>query len=349
MPKLAKKDPGAAAPAPGAPPPAPVARQVLPPGIKSLTVASEVQPNGNTLVQVEISPDTTHTGGVTMVEGTDIVLVLDASFSMYASAYRNLKVFDVVDRVVEFLNPFDDDGIDVYLHSLREVAFKHIGAISTPGEVQQHLTDFVEIATARRLMGTRTVCAPVLRDIAQRLKEQKGSENVFVAILTDGEFDDEKDTEAAIVELGKKYNTRAEPFGFKLHFTGFGNLQFKFLKKLDDELEAKYPGFVDCVDFDTASEIESTVQHMVKEFQSAVICAGSNGSASVRCDQRVIKVGDAKTNRYDDGDFFSGFEVVPAVLNIGFEVAGRPTSATIDLSYETVGGSLADFKIPINI
>ena len=344
MPKLAKKDnadPGTAT--------APAARQVLPPGITALSVASEVQPNGNTLVQVEITPDTSNTGGAAMVDGTDIVLVLDASFSMYASAYRSMKVFDVVDKVVAFLSPYDKDGIDVYLHSLRDMPFKHIGAIATPGEVQEHLTDFVEIATARKLMGTKTLCAPVLRDIAQRLKVQKGSTNVFIAILTDGEFDDESETEAAIVELGKRYNTKAEPFGFKLHFTGFGNLQFKFLKRLDDELEAKHPGFVDCVDFDTAAEIEGTVQHMVKEFQSAIICAGSNGSAAIRCDQRVVKVGDAKTNRYDDGDFYSGFEVVPAVVTLGFEVVGRPTSATIDLSYETVAGNVIDFRIPITI
>jgi hypothetical protein len=340
MPKLAKRSDGGAAV---------TTAQTVPPGIKALHVASEVQPNGNTLVQVEITPDTSGTGGAQIVAGTDIVLVLDASFSMYASAYRTLKIFDVVDRVVSFLNPFDDDGIDVYLHSLRDIAFRHIGAITTPGEVQEHLTDFVEIGTARKLMGTRTVCAPVLRDIAQRLKVEKGSENVFVAVLTDGEFDDEKDTEAAIVELGKRYNTRDEPFGFKLHFTGFGNLQFKFLKKLDDEMESRYPGFIDCVDFDTAADIEQTVQHMVKEFQSAIICAGSNGSVSVRCDQRVVKVGDAKTNRYDDGDFFSGFEVVPSVVSIGFEVAGRPTSATIDLSYENVNGDVSDFKIPIRI
>jgi len=342
MPKLAKKDGGP-------PPPPPVAQSALPAGIKSMSVISEAQPNGNTLVQIELTPDTASTGGAAMVDGTDVVLVLDASFSMYASAYRNLKVFDVVDKVVAFLSPFDKDGIDVYIHSLREEPYKHIGAIATPGEVQQHLTDFVEIGTARKLMGTKTVCAPVLRDIARRLKEEKKSSNVFIAILTDGEFDDENDTENAIVELGKKYNTKAEPFGFKLHFTGFGNLQFKFLKRLDDELEAKHPGFVDCVDFDTAAEIEGTVNHMVKEFQSAIICAGANGTVGVKCDQKVVKVGDAKTNRYDDGDFFSGFEVVPAVISIGFEVVGKPTNVVVDLSYETVGGSMAEFKIPVSV
>ena len=342
MPKLAKKDSGGTAAAPAI-------TQTLPPGIKSLTVNSEPLPNGNTMVQVEVIPDTAGTGGASIVEGTDIVLVLDASFSMYASAYRNLKIFDIVDQVVKFLNPYDKDGIDVYLHSLREAPFKHVGTITTPGEVQQLLTDYVEISTARKLMGTKTVCAPVLRDIVSRLKEEKKSSNVFISILTDGEFDDEAAVEGAIVEFGKKYNTREEPFGFKLHFTGFGNLQFKFLTKLDDELEAKYPGFTDCIDFDTASEIETTVKHMVKEFQSAVICAGSNGTASVRCDQKVVRVGDAKTNRYADGDFFSGYEVLPAVVTLGFEVVGKPTTATIELGYETVGGATAEHKIPIRI
>lgn len=344
MPKLAKKDGSGGSSSTGS-----TIQQTLPPGIKALSVVSEALPNGNTMVQAEITPDTSGTGGASIVDGTDIILVLDASFSMYASAYRNLKIFDVVDQVVKFLNPYDKDGIDIYLHSLRDVAFKHVGTVTTPGEVQALLTDFVEISTARKLMGTRTVCAPVIRDIVQRIKEEKKSANAFISILTDGEFDDEAAVEAAIVESGKKYNSREEPFGFKLHFTGFGNLQFKFLKRLDDELESKHPGFVDCVDFDTAAEIETTVQHMVKEFQSAVICAGSNGTAAVRCDQKIVRVGDAKTNRYDDGDFFSGFEVVPAVVNIGFEVVGRPTSATIELSYETVGGALAEHRLALRL
>src|SRR5262245_42818007 len=121
MPKLAKKDgSGGGTTAAAAVSAAPV--QTIPAGIKSMSVVSEAQPNGNTMVQVEIVPDTTSTGGAQIVDGTDIVLVLDASFSMYASAYRNLKIFDVVDQVVTFLNPYDKDGIDVYLHSLREVA-----------------------------------------------------------------------------------------------------------------------------------------------------------------------------------------------------------------------------------
>jgi hypothetical protein len=342
MPKLAKKD------ATGTPA-APAIVQALPPGIKSVTVNSERLPNGNTMVQVEVVPDTANTGGASIVSGTDIVLVLDASFSMYASAYRNLKIFDIVDQVVKFLNPFDKDGIDIYLHSLREAPFKHVGTVTTPGEVQQLLTDYVEISTARKLMGTKTVCAPVLRDIVARLKEEKKSANVFISVLTDGEFDDEAAVESSIVEFGKKYNTKEEPFGFKLHFTGFGNLQFKFLKDLDDALEAKYPGFIDCIDFDTATEIEVTVQQMVKEFQRAVICAGSNGTVSVKCDQKVIRVGDAKTNRYADGDFFSGYEVVPAILSLGFELAGTPTTASIELGYEAVNGAMSEFKIPVKL
>ena len=343
MPKLAKKD------SPGAPAAAAAITQVVPPGIKSVSVNSQRLPNGNTMVEVEVVPDTTKTGGASIVSGTDIVLVLDASFSMYASAYRNLKIFDIVDQVVKFLNPFDKDGIDIYLHSLRETPFKHVGTVTTPGEVQQLLTDYVEISTARKLMGTKTVCAPVLRDIVTRLKEEKKSANVFISVLTDGEFDDETAVEASIVEFGKKYNTKEEPFGFKLHFTGFVNLQFKFLRDLDDALEAKYPGFIDCIDFDTATEIEVTVQQMVKEFQRAVICAGSNGTVSVKCDQKVTRVGDAKTNRYADGDFFSGYEVVPAIMNVGFEIAGAPTTATIELGYETVSGEMADHKIAVKI
>lgn len=352
MPKLLKKDPSggsvpAAAPTPTAAGGVNPVLGPLPRGVKSAVCASEALPNGNTLLQIELTPEVSAAGGHAMVDGTDIVLVLDASFSMYASAYRNLKVFDVVDKVVGFLNPFDADGIDVYLHSLRDVPFKHMGAITTPGEAQQHLTDFVEISTARKLMGTRTVCAPVLRDIVHRLKEQKGSANVFISVLTDGEFDDEADVERAIVELGKKYNSKEEPFGFKLHFTGFGNLQFKFLRKLDDELETKYPGFIDCVDFDTAAEIENTVQHMVKEFQSTVICAGSNGTVSVECASGVVKVGDAKTSRFEDGDFYSGFEVVPAVVNLGVELKGRPSNVTVTLGFETVGGQVVEIPLTV--
>lgn len=353
MPKLLKKNDSAAPGAPaGAGAPASngaVTVGPLPPGLKSVKAAYEPAANGNTVIQLEVTPDTNGAAGAAIVQGTDIVLVLDASFSMYASAYRNLKVFDVVDNIVRFLNPFDEDGIDLYLHSLREHPFKHYGAIASAGEAQQHLTDFVEISTARKLMGTRTVCAPVLRDIVQRLKVQKGSSNLLVAVLTDGEFDDEAEVEKCIVEFGRKYNTKEEPYGFKLHFTGFGNLEFKFLKKLDDEMEQRYPGFIDCVDFDTATDIEKAVASIVKEFQSTVICAGSNGTISVNADSPILRVGDAKTNRYEDGDFYSGFEVVPAVMNIGFETRGRPSSATVNLCFENVAGNLCEYAIPLHL
>lgn len=338
MPKLVRKTDGG-----GRPP------LVPPPGTRSVVVRDQARPDGGVTVEVEIELDAESGGGMAMVDGTDVALVLDASFSMYASAYRNLKIFDVVERVVGFLAPYDADGIDLYMHSLREVPFQHMGTVRSAAQVQEELTRFVEIGTARRLMGTRTVAAPVLQEIARRLKQEKGSGNVFVAVLTDGELDDAGDVEKTIVDIGKKYNTREEPYGFRIHFTGFGDLQFAFLRKLDDELEARHPGFIDCVDFDTAAEIETSVQNLLKEFMATVLCAGSNGTASVRGDAAVVRIGDAKTGRFDTGDFFSGFEVVPARVTIGIDFATRPTHVQLDLAFETLGSGLREIAIPFSL
>ncbi len=120
-------------------------------------------------VQVDLSFEPAGGKQVQLSSGTDVVVVLDASFSMYARAYRNAKVIDLVDKMITFMTPYDDDGIDVYTHSLRNQPFEQVGgeAHASADTVLPFFGDYMEARTAMRLMGQRTVGAPVIHHIVQ--------------------------------------------------------------------------------------------------------------------------------------------------------------------------------------
>jgi len=238
--------------------------------------------DGRHLVDMVIVPS----GGTdtSLSSGTDVVLVLDASFSMYAGLYRNAKVLQFVESMIKFMSPYDDDGIDVYLHSLKKEPFRHMGAFSDSEEVQSHLGMYMEAKTAMMEMGQRTVCAPVIHDIVRRLKEDKGSDRVFIEIVTDGVFDDQEEVLNAIVEYGRKYNTEEAPYGIRFHFTGVGpqgSSGIEFLSHLDNDLADKYPGFIDCVQHDSATSVEDNVNTIVKELESTIRLSADNVMISV--------------------------------------------------------------------
>lgn len=269
--------------------------------------------------------------------GTDVVLVLDASFSMFAGAYRNGRVLELVDGMIKFMSPYDDDGIDVYLHSLRAEPFRHLGAFSDPNDVTPELGPFMEVRSAMQLMGQRTVCAPVIHDIVRRLKVEKGSDRVFIEIVTDGVFDDQDEVEAAIVEYGNRFNSTEAPFGIRFHFTGVGAQGAKgleFLDQLDNELSEKHPGFIDCVQHSAASTVEQNIQTIIAELQQTVrlnaenaLLAISNGGTPPQ------NICDAYTKEWIEGGEVAWEGGLPVMVSVHAMFEASPKELQVSLQY----------------
>lgn len=296
------------------------------------------------IIHLEISP-----GGGTeskLSSGTDVVLVLDASFSMFVRAYRNARVIELVDKMVKFMTPYDDDGIDVYLHSLRNAPFRHLGAHAKPDKVIEQLGEFMEARTAASVMGQRTVCAPVIHDIVKRLKEEKGSDRVFIEIVTDGEFNDETAVEEAIIEYGEKYNSIENPFGIRFHFTGIGPDGAKglaFLDRLDNKLQEENPGFIDCVQHSHAETVEKNIETIIGELQQTVRLNADNPLLEIAATGAdVHHVLDVSKNEWNPADTRDGQWVgvlsweggLPVQIRAQVSLSGEPSEVSFSLQYQ---------------
>lgn len=269
--------------------------------------------------------------------GTDVVVVLDASFSMWAPFYRRPeKVVGLVEPVIDFMSPYDDDGIDVYLHSLKNAPFTHLGAFTSGEEVTGHIAEYAEALTAQRTMGQRTVCAPVIHDIVARLKQQKDSDRVFVEIITDGEFDDKEAVREAILTYGMTYNSDDNPFGLRFHFTGIGangSKGVQFLEALDTQLGEDHPGYMDCVQTDHSSNVMENVRAMLRELQSAVKLDAENILVQVSGDDGS----DPGYVSHAEGDWEEGpvlsLEALPVTLTVRALFPTLPREVRFSLSF----------------
>lgn len=298
----------------------------------TFTASITFQPSGGAVAQ--------------LASGTDVVVVLDASFSMFAGFYRNGRVLDFAERVISFVAPYDDDGVDVYLHSLRDAPFRHLGSFTNAVDVTALLGEFMETGSAMKAMGQKTLCASVIRDAVRRLKEVKGSTRVFIEVITDGAFDDQAELEAAIVELGLRYNTPEHPMGFRVHFSGVGPGGTKavaFLQELDDGLEAKYPGFIDCVDYDAATSVDENLACIVKELKQVVRLNAENAMLTVAGvdGAQAMHICDAHESDWQDGASIS-FEGLPMEISVHAVFAARPVGIRVDLVY--LDGATADAR-----
>ncbi len=307
----------------------------VPPQIGNCKGTAETTPDGRVMVSVTFEPGGGAEAGLS--SGTDVVLVLDASFSMFVGAYRNGRVLDFVDGMIKFMNPYDDDGIDVYLHSLKAVPFLHLGAHSEGDTVTPHFGHYMEAGSASKLMGQRTICAPVIHDIVNRLKVEKGSNRVFIEVVTDGEFNDEREVEAAIILYGNRYNSKEEPFGIRFHFTGVGREGSKglqFLDSLDNELAEKYPGFIDCVQHNRADSVQGNIEMILDELRQSVRLnaenpylevAGGAGGPQMICD--------GYTNEWNDGGMVTWEGGLPVTVSLHVVFPTMPPELTFSLNY----------------
>lgn len=308
----------------------------VPPEFANAVGAVQIYDDGQHCVTMSFEPG----GGkqASLASGTDVVVVLDASFSMFARAYRNGKVLGLVDSMIGFMSPYDDDGIDVFLHSLRKDPFLHLGAFASADEVIPVFGDYMETKTAMRIMGQRTVCAPVLHEIVRMLKEEKGSDRVFIEMLTDGVFDDEDEVRAAILQYGRKYNNEEAPFGIRFHFTGVGAEGARglaFLDSLDNDLEGTYEGFIDCVQHNHADTVEENVESILDELQKTVQLDVANAMLSVSStNAQASHITDANYEKgWSEGSDLSWEGGMPIRLSIGALFPHNPGAITVTLAY----------------
>ncbi len=304
--------------------------------------------DGNYTVAVRISP----AGGTgpKLESATDVAIIIDASFSMFAGFYRNAKVLNFVEAVTNFLLPYDDDGVDVFLHSLRDGQHVHLGAFTNSEDVLPLLGSYMEAPTAMKAMGQKTFCAAVIRDAAERLLVQKGSRRVFIEVVTDGAFDDKEALEQTIVELGNRYNTPEDSKRFRLHFSGIGAggaAGMEFLKYLDDELGKKHPGFIDCVDYDSAASVDANIASIIKELETGVSLQADNVMITVTgedgTEPTFIRTGD--DTDWEPGNVKS-LEALPVSIEVYAVFAGAPKPFIVTLQYvDSVSGEYCEASV----
>ena len=276
---------------------------------------------------------------ISLESRTDVVLVIDASFSMFARAYRNGRIFDLADQIMSFVAPFDEDGVDIYFHSLRAEPFKYIGAHADSATLQEHLSNYVEARTAARVMGQKTVLVPALDDIIRLLKEEKGSERVFIEVITDGVFDDEEELRQRIIDYGNRFNSEDNPYGLRFHFTGVGvqgAQGLRFLEELDDHLTETVEGWIDCVEFHSADTVEANVASIVNELKASIQLAASNGLVTIQSDagepSQVCRMAAGSEPSWEHPDALS-FEHFPPSQSFSAAFATPPSSVELSVMF----------------
>lgn len=162
----------------------------------------------------------------------EVVLVLDYSGSM-SSLYRNGTVQDVVERILPIGLSFDDNQeVDIYIF---HDEFYKLSENVTMKNVNGYVQDKV-INGGYSMGGTKY--APSLKDIYNRYaktsggflglgkkESQKRQYPVYVIFITDGENNDESETDKIVKELSQH--------GIFIQFVGIGDSSFSYLKRLD--------------------------------------------------------------------------------------------------------------------
>jgi hypothetical protein len=304
----------------------------------------ETLSDGRVQVDIAFEPGGGSQSG--LASGTDVVVIIDASFSMYARAYKNAKVLELMDQLITFMAPYDDDGIDVYLHSLRETPFAHLGAHASADTVTGVIGDYMEARTAAKLMGQCTVGAPVIHEVIRKLKKEKGSERVFIEMVTDGVFDDQEQLRSAILQYGREYNIKGEQeYGLRFHFTGVGAqgaAGLQFLQALDEGAGQGDASFVDCVQHDHADTIEANVGAIIRELQKTVKLEAENALVMISGSTQPTHI----ANKYD-GEWSAGSDLafeggIPLRISISMIFEHKPSTFKLELQY--VNASTGDFE-----
>jgi len=163
----------------------------------------------------------------------EVVVMLDYSGSM-DSLYRNGTVQDVVERLLPIGLSFDDNqAVDMYIFSND---YHRLSKTVTMKNVNGYVQNFI-LNKNYRMGGTDY--APALNDIYNRYvktsggflgfgkkETQKLKNPVYIIFITDGENNDESETDAIVRKLSEH--------GVFIQFVGIGGASFRYLKRLDN-------------------------------------------------------------------------------------------------------------------
>ena len=291
--------------------------------------------DGTSTVSIRFEP----CGGsqVKMATETDVVMILDARFSMYPSFFLNGQVLDYVDAVAAFAMDYDDDVADVYLHSLHDKPFRHLGAFQGAAQISETPGEYLEPGSAMKAMGQKTTCTPAIRNAVRRPRDEKRSKRPFVEATTDGSFDDKQDLEAVIVDTGRLYNSRENPLGCRGHLSGIGSggaQGIAFLRQLDDGLADQYSSYIYCVDCDASLNVEENVASNVKELAHVVTLEADNvlleGAGGEGCELTYIRTG--VVDDWEGGGAKS-VERLPVVITVHVNVVESPRAFQVRNMY----------------
>lgn len=191
---------------------------------------------------------------IEQLKNRDYVLVIDKSGSMSASdTPTGQSRWDYAKEstmaVAKKLNEYDPDGITVIPFSGGFKVYEN----TTPEKVS-------DVFNENEPMGG-TVLAPVLSHLFKSYLDRKSkgetkAHGEIVMVVTDGQPQDEAAVAQTIIDFTKKLENGDGEYGISFIQVGKDSGASAFLKKLDDDLQAKGAKF-DIVDTKTMDELEN--------------------------------------------------------------------------------------------
>lgn len=298
---------------------------------------------------------------------TDIVFVLDVS-ATNREAIESGRMADTVWKVLEFVNEFDDDGVDFFLASTlqpgsdgasRVAAALQEGRAPTDSELAaSHGATFAGQAASRAdldrilsidtgSMGLAGVLAPALR--AAR-GQRKPAGRLFIEVVTDGQVVDGDAVIREIVEMSNDCAAAADKARYRLHILGIGDIARETLSHWDSGLDDVAP--VDIVASDAADSMQDGAQQVFREMRRSFMSV---------CDTALLEVHAANLtgaramgaelgpDESERGRFVESREQLPPDVVFDLSYAGAPTPTSLSLTIIRADGEPESISITLPV
>lgn len=181
----------------------------------------------------------------------EVFCCLDVSGSMYRR-YMDGEVQRTLERIIPISLKFDDDGeipVNIFSDRNNEIE-ENLNLNSMENYTENYIFDRI---------GGGTSYAPPIESILEKAKRGELKFPAFVIFITDGENNDEYETERALRE--------ASNYDIYFQFVGIGNERFSFLKKLDNLSGRQFDnaGFIEISEMDKVSD-DRLYEELLREF-----------------------------------------------------------------------------------
>ncbi len=330
----------------------------LPAGIRAIRCERTGPSSVRAVVSIE--------GDVRPSARTDIVFILDVSATT-RELVESGQMGSLAWKVLEYVNQFDDDGVDFFLASTvdgasagAQAALAALAAGRAPTDPELAaaggVVDAGQAATSDQIAamlavpsaqtGIAGVLAPAIRAARSKLKP-KG--RLFIQVITDANIVDVDAVIAEIADMSRLCEQSGNRAMYRMHILGIGDVNTDLLARLDEGLEEIAP--VDIVASDVASALEDGVQRVFKEMRRSYLAVGDLGIVSVNNPALdVVGVGAARAEAddYEPGAFMLSPEQPAPDLEFDLEFKGEPVP--VDVSLQIFAGQderVFSFTIPV--